>query len=92
MSNPALATHLRERAHRLRSLATAIDNSRALTVHVLAAADTWVGPTPQLCYDLLLQSRLRLGEQRDQLRRQAAAFDRRATELLFAPPAVDRTS
>jgi hypothetical protein len=90
MSNAVLAAQLLERAHRLRTLATAIDNSRALTVHALAAPDTWVGPTPQLCYDLLFRSRQRLMEQRDQLRHQAAAFDRRATELLLAPPTIVR--
>lgn len=92
MSNAVLAAQLRERAHRLRSLATAIDNSRALTVHALAAADTWVGPTPQLCHDLLFHARLRLIEQSDELRRRSAALDRRATELLLAPPAVGRIS
>ena len=70
----------------MRRLADRIGTCRALTVHAAADADTWIGPTPQHCHEMLLTVRRHLLTQREQLQRTALAFDRHAAELERLPP------
>jgi hypothetical protein len=85
MSTAALAREYRERARALRRLAARIGQSRALTVYTSAGPDTWIGPTPQHCYDSLRIMRDHLLYQRDALDRTALSFDLRAAELERLP-------
>lgn len=81
MSTAVLVEQLRSRARHLRTLSSVIGNSRALSLHTLAGGDTWVGPTPESCYESLLDIRRHLQEQQERLARTASSFERRATEL-----------
>lgn len=87
MSTSAQVDQLRARARHLRSLSGKIGASHALSVHGLAGPDTWVGPTPQSCYDALLAIRRQLQAQQQSLNGTARSFDRRADELESQPPA-----
>jgi hypothetical protein len=86
MSTPGQVEQLRARARRLRSVSSKIGASRALVVHTLAGPDTWVGPTPQSCYDALLAVRRHLQKEQQTLIDTARAFERRADELEQQPP------
>jgi hypothetical protein len=81
MSIPAQSEQLRARAQKLRSVSSKIGSSRALTVYSLAGTDTWVGPTPQTCYDALLAMRRQLQTQQQALIDSARTLERRAEEL-----------
>ena len=72
---------LRVRARTLRSLAAKIGASPALAVSSCAGPDTWVGPTPQRCYDSLLVIRRQLQSQQQTLIDAGHALERRADEL-----------
>ena len=68
-----------------------IGSSRALTVHTLAGTDTWVGPTPQACYDTLLALRGRLLANQQTLADTARRLERRA-DLLEQQPIINLVS
>jgi hypothetical protein len=86
MSTAAQVELLRVRATCLRAVSNAIGASRALVVHTLAGPDTWVGPTPQSCYDALLAIRRHLQTHQQTLIGTARAFERRADELAQQTP------
>lgn len=81
MSTTPAAQHLRQRALVLHGLAGRIEHLAVLTVHIEAGADTWVGPSPQLCADDLRLRSMQLQAEADQLRREARRFDRIADEM-----------
>ncbi|HEY7626496.1 MAG TPA: hypothetical protein VH761_05490 [Ilumatobacteraceae bacterium] len=85
MSTAILAEQLRSRARHLRHLSSTIATCRAIGMYALAGPDTWVGPTPQACYESLLDVRRHLQEQHELLARTASAMERRAAELETAP-------
>ncbi len=81
MSTATQVTQLRARAAGLRSLASAISSSRALTVYRLAGPQTWVGPTAQACFDALVTLRRQLQTEQQSLRDNARRLDRQADVL-----------
>ncbi len=81
MSTATQVEQLRARASHLRSVSGKIGTSRALAVHSLAGPDTWIGPTPQSCYEALLALRRQLQAQQQALIDTARTFERRANEL-----------
>jgi hypothetical protein len=78
MSTPNEVERLRTAARNLRTLAATIGASRALDVHQLAGDDTWIGPTPQACYDTLLTLRRQLLAAEQSSIDTARRLDRRA--------------
>jgi hypothetical protein len=85
MSTATQIEQLRATATRLRSVANKIGSSRAITVHGLAGTDTWVGPTPQACYDALLALRRQLLASQETLTDTARQLERRADALAEQP-------
>ncbi len=90
MSTPVVVEQLRARARGLRAVSGKIGASPALTIHGLAGPDTWVGPTPQACYDALLAIRRQLQTQQQALIDAARTLERRADEL-EQQPTIPRT-
>lgn len=88
MSIPTQAEQLRNRARHLRSMASMIGASRALSVHTLAGPDTWVGPTAQACFDTLLTLRRQLRSAQRSLTDAARGLEHRADALALQPPAA----
>ena len=81
MSTAAEVEQLRARARELRAVSARLGASRALVVHTLAGPDTWVGPTPQSCYDALVAIRRNLQAHQQDLLDVARTLERRADEL-----------
>jgi phosphoglycolate phosphatase-like HAD superfamily hydrolase len=81
MSTSPQSQRLRDTAASLRSLANKIGNSRALTVHRSAGTDTWVGPTPDRCYEALRTMKDQLQAQQSTLVDTARILERRADTL-----------
>jgi hypothetical protein len=79
-TSPA-ADRLRRRADTLAALATALHRCSAVTVHLAAGSDTWVGPSPQACADDLRARRGLLLQQADALLAESRRFVRTAEEL-----------
>jgi hypothetical protein len=79
-TSPA-ADRLRQRAIVLATLARAVQRCDALTVHLDAGGDTWVGPSPQACADDLRVRRGQLLQQADALLAESRRFVRTADEL-----------
>ncbi len=81
MSATGQIQQLRSTAAHLRSLSELIAGSPALTVYSLAGVETWIGPTPQLCYDQLLTIRRQLQWNQQSLTDTARHLDRQAIAL-----------
>ena len=77
---------LRASARHLRSVASAIGASRALTVYSLAGTDTWVGPTQLACYGELVALRRQLQSSQLTLTDTARRIDRQADAIALQPP------
>ncbi|MEO8266923.1 MAG: hypothetical protein ABI706_15580 [Ilumatobacteraceae bacterium] len=77
---------MRASARRLRSVASAIGASRALTVYRLASTDTWVGPTQLACYESLVFLRRQLQTTQQSLTDTAHRIDRQADAIALQPP------
>ncbi len=90
MATSPAADRFRQRATTLTALARSIQRCGALTVHLDAGPDTWVGPSPQACADDLRARRGQLLQQADALLSESRRFLRRADELdaAAALPAV----
>ena len=88
MSTSPHIEQLRASARHLRSLATVIGASRALTVFSLAGPDTWLGPTQQGCYDALVTMRRQLQTSQQTLTDTARRIDRQADALALRPPGL----
>ena len=74
----------RARADELRAVAARLEASRAMTLHREADETTWCGPGPELCRRLLEGNQHQLRLAAEELRRRAATFDQRATEIEVA--------
>ena len=81
MSTAGQIQQLRSTAAHLRSISGSIASSRALTVYSLAGPETWIGPTPQSCYDHLLSVRRQLQSNQQSLSDTARHLDRQAMAL-----------
>lgn len=77
---------LRASARHLRSVASAIGASGALTVYSLAGTDTWVGPTQLACFEELVSLRRQLQTSQQTLTDTAHRIDRRADAIALQPP------
>lgn len=75
------ATRLRQRAATLRALARRIESLAVLDLHRQAGADTWVGPSPYMCAEMLRAHRGRLLAAADDLWATASRFEREAEEI-----------
>lgn len=80
MSDPD-AIHLRHRAQHLRELATTIEQTAALRLDADAREDTWRGPRPLLCTNLLATNQRQAHEAIESLRWQAFLFEQQADQL-----------
>lgn len=81
MTPTARAAQLRRRAQHLRTLATAIEATPAMSLDQHAQDDTWCGQRPLLCRTLLASSQHQLHAAADDLRAQAYRFEREADDL-----------
>ena len=81
MSTTGQIQQLRSTAAHVRSLSGLIGGSRALTVYSLAGPETWIGPTPQSCYDELLSVRRQLQSNQQSLTDTARHLDSQAMAL-----------
>lgn len=83
---------MRRRARDLVLLARRVEHAAVMTLPQLADERTWVGPTPQRCYDDLRWARSQLLRSCDDLRRTARRLERRADEIdaqaLLAPARI----
>jgi hypothetical protein len=79
-TSPA-ADRLRHRAVILATLARALQRCSAISVHLAAGSDTWVGPSPQACADDLRARRALLLQQADALLADSRRFVRTADDL-----------
>lgn len=75
------ATRLRQRAVTLRTLARRIGSLHVLDLYRMAGAETWVGPSPQHCADVLRARRSALLAAADDLVGTAARLERQAAAL-----------
>jgi 1,2-phenylacetyl-CoA epoxidase catalytic subunit len=75
------AASLRERAAALRSLAEAIEATPAMSLEHAAGDDTWVGPRPTLCRNVLVANLAQLHHAADELRLHAWQLERHAEQL-----------
>ena len=80
MSDPN-AIHLRRRARHLQELATTIEQTSALRLDSGAREDTWRGPRPLLCTNLLATNQRQAHEAVDSLRWQAYLLEQQADQL-----------
>ena len=75
------AAAYRQRAAHLRTLATEMANTPAMSLHLHAGVDTWYGPRANACITELAGAQHAVREAVDDLRTRAFVFDRRAEEL-----------
>jgi hypothetical protein len=75
----------RRRAAHLRTLATQIESTPSMSLHLHAGVDTWYGPRPDACATDLALAQGAAREAIDDLRRQAFIFDRLADEYEARP-------
>ena len=80
----------RQRAAHLRTLATKIENTPSMSLHLHAGVDTWYGPRPDACATDLALAQQAVRDAIDDLHTQAFAFDRRADELTAAGIRAER--
>ena len=81
MTPSATSMALRHRAAALRSLASAIEATPAMSLEHFAGDDTWRGPRPLLCRNILIANLAQLHASVDDLRSRAWALERQAREL-----------
>jgi hypothetical protein len=81
MSTTPQSLQLRARADSLRNLSAKIGKSLALTVYSGAGPDTWVGPTPDRCFEALKTIKDQLQKQQSTLLDSATVLERRAKEI-----------
>jgi len=72
---------LRARAATIRSVAKTLDAAKLLDLHRRAGADVWLGPTPTLCHDNLVQMRSLITGAASDLRTAARNLELRADLL-----------
>ena len=77
----ATPSTLRQRAAALRTLATAIERTPAMSLEHLAGDDTWRGPRPLLCHNVLVANLAQVHAAIEDLRVQAWSLERQAHEL-----------
>lgn len=77
----ALTSTLHHRAATLRALAATIERTPATTLEQLAGDDTWRGPRPLLCRNILVANLAQLHAAADDLRQHAWRLERQAREL-----------
>jgi hypothetical protein len=77
----ATPTTLRHRAAALRALATTIEQTPAASLDQSAGDDTWRGPRPLLCHNILAANLAQLHSAVDDLRSHAWNLERQAQEL-----------
>lgn len=87
MSN-SHASALRQRAHSLRLHADRIERTPAMSLERFATVDTWRGPRPNHCLQLLHAAQHRMHGAAEELRLHAWRFDRRADDLEAAARAA----
>ena len=75
------ASQLRDRAATLRRTAKRIDDADANLLFRRAGTDTWLGPTPQRCFDDLVAMRTQLKGAADDLRTRASRLEQQASQL-----------
>ena len=80
----------RQRAAHLRTLATQIDATPSMSLHLHAGVDTWYGPRPDSCMTDLVAAQRAVRDAADDLQRQAFTFERRADELEAAAIRAER--
>ena len=80
------ADRLRTRATDLRSLATAIEGTRAMEIDHLMGTSAWRGPRAESCVDELRRHQRRIHVVADELRWRARRLDRLAIEIDTPPP------
>jgi hypothetical protein len=88
MSPQSTSTALRHRAAALRSLASAIEATPAMSLERFAGDDTWRGPRPLLCHNILVANLAQLHAAADDLLSHAWRLERQARELDMAAAAV----
>jgi hypothetical protein len=71
---------LRSRASNLRALARRLNALRVLDCYRSAGSETWVGPSPQRCDDMLRRIPVTLRAEADSLSIEARRIDRLADE------------
>ncbi|MBV1894713.1 MAG: hypothetical protein KUG57_11730 [Ilumatobacteraceae bacterium] len=81
MSPTARAAQLRRRAQHLRTLASEMESTPALSLGQHAGEETWCGSRPELCRSALKANHQRLHASADSLREQAYLFVRHANEI-----------
>jgi FtsZ-interacting cell division protein YlmF len=81
MSTTPASQQLRSRADSLRKLSAKISKSPALTVCSGAGPDTWVGPTPDRCYEALKTIKDQLKKQQSTLIDSAALLEKQAERI-----------
>ncbi len=72
---------LRHRANRLRLHADRIERTPAMSLERFATVDTWRGPRPSDCLQLLHAAQQRVHAAAEQLRQHAWQLERRADDL-----------
>ena len=75
------ATQLRQRARRLRGLATAIEAAPVMNLDRHADDDTWRGRKPALCRAILAANQHQLHAAAEDLRWQAYLLEQQALEI-----------
>ncbi|MFM2073084.1 MAG: hypothetical protein RLZZ623_3348 [Actinomycetota bacterium] len=75
---PDEAAELRHRARALRLVAAQLGACTVNDLPIRGGADTWIGPTPQLCLDDLTSLRRRLRQAQDDFVSAAVGLERRA--------------
>jgi hypothetical protein len=79
------AEQLRQRARTLRSLDRRLQQLLLLTLPPAAGPQTWVGPSPQACYDDLRARRELITRATDELACEARRLERIADDLDARP-------
>ena len=92
MSNTPQIAHLRDRAQHLRTMATMIASTPAISIYRYAGPDTWVGPTAQACLDALVALSSQLEAHRQSLCDKASGLDREADDLQLRLPILTMVS
>jgi hypothetical protein len=89
----ATSSTLHHRAATLRALAAAIERTPATSLDQLAGDETWRGPRPLLCHNVLVANLAQLHAAADDLRANAWRLERQARDLDAAAalqlPAID---
>lgn len=76
-----LANVYRRRARHLRQLASQMNDTPALRLHIHAGVDTWHGPRPLACTEDLRRAQDEVRREIDDLHARSIRFDREADRL-----------